>query len=169
VLHPDLVHLRTTLGLDLTGETAEPDNAEYGALLAHLRGVPVRFRVAKVTPRKVGLFVTTWRRAADGGTEPFPADEPVAGLVVVTREDGRFGAFLFPRAVLADRGVLAGPGAGKRGFRVYPSWSVTTNRTARVAQAWQTEHFVDLTEGSDAGRLLAALTAAPTSAATGSP
>jgi len=128
--------------------TLEADNSEYGAALAMLNGASARVRVAKVTPTKVGLFVAVWRRSASGSTEPFPADDPAQTLVVVARESGNFGAFVFDRAALVSHGIVSIAGVGgKRGFRVYPPWSHTISVQARRTQEWQCDHFVDLREG----------------------
>ncbi|TMU97413.1 hypothetical protein FGK60_05690 [Streptomyces sp. DASNCL29] len=55
------------------------------------------------------------------------------------------GEFVFPRAVLCERGVVSRDRrGGKRGFRVYPPWVTTANRQARGTQAWQVNHFLHL-------------------------
>ena len=121
----------------------EPDNAEYGAAIADAAGL--RFRVGKVTPRKVGMFVTVWRRAANGSTEPLPDADGVQTLLVTVREGDRFGLFAFPRSALRTHGITSIAGAGgKRGFRVYPPWSATANVQAKRSQAWQGAYFLGL-------------------------
>ncbi len=65
-VHPDLMATQTQvygpLGLDCTAPEAEAESADYGAATFALDGAPVRFRVAKTTPTKVGQFVTLWKR-----------------------------------------------------------------------------------------------------------
>ena len=123
----------------------EPDNAEYGAVICRSDAGPVRLRVAKVTPTKVGLFVTAWERADDGSTRPFPSDDRVDLLVVVVREGESVGRFAFPKAALVEHGIVSVDGVGgKRGFRVYPPWSQTANPQARRTQAWQRRYFAAL-------------------------
>ena len=34
---------------------------------------------------------------------------------------------------------------GKRGFRVYPKWTITENKQAEKTQIWQTNYFLDFT------------------------
>src|SRR4051812_1099333 len=97
----------------------EAENDGYAAAVCETADGVVRFRVARVTPTKTGSFVAVWRRAADGTTEPFGAGEQ-RRLVIVTRDDGGFGAFVFPDVALAAQGVVSVGGVGgKRGFRVY--------------------------------------------------
>lgn len=124
----------------------EAENAEYGAAVSTCGEALVRFRVGKLTPNKVGLFVAVWQRSIDGGTEPFPADHPSANdadaLVVSVREGGNSGHFAFPKAALLKHGIVSVQGkGGKRGFRVYPPWSATSNRQARATQEWQSGFF----------------------------
>ncbi|WP_460699466.1 MepB family protein [Nocardia thraciensis] len=138
------------LGLALSAAIAETDNADYGAYVSSVGRGSVRFRVGKPTPAKVGLFVTVWRRAGDGSTEPFTSEEGVDLLVITAREGWRFGQFVFPKTALVEHGIVSVAGhGGKRGFRVYPPWSVTGNRQARRSQTWQCDYFLDLDDGHD--------------------
>ncbi|MFJ5958296.1 MepB family protein [Paenarthrobacter sp. NPDC092416] len=136
--------------LDPSGErysavTPEADNSEYGAAAARTGQSLVRFRVGKLTPTKVGLFVAVWRRAVDGSTEPFPAEDDTETLVIIVSEGSRLGHFVFPKSALVTHGIVSVDGrGGKRGFRVYPPWSATANRQAKQSQQWQCEYFVDV-------------------------
>lgn len=114
-VHPDValvMGLFDVLGVEYSPAVSEPDNAEYGAVIADVGQSTTRFRVGKLTPRKVGLFVSVWRRAPGGSTEPFPAEGNVDMLVVAAREGDRFGAFVFPTEVLVSRGVVSVDGVG---------------------------------------------------------
>ena len=123
----------------------EVDNLEYGAAVALSGSVKVRYRVGKLTPKKAGAFVAVWRRAQDGSTEPFPAEDDIDLLVVIAREGPGFGMFVFPKAALVEHGIVSAAGrGGKRGFRLYPSWSVTTSPQAQRTQRWQSGYFLDL-------------------------
>ncbi|MFE4196241.1 MepB family protein [Paenarthrobacter sp. NPDC056912] len=144
-VHPDVADAVRVLSLE--GEecpypTPEADNLEYGAAIANLRQGTVRFRVGKLTPTKAGLFVAAWRRASGGSTEPFPAEDSTGTLVVTVREGANAGYFAFPKSALVKHGIVSVDGeGGKRGFRIYPPWSVTTNRQATLTQQWQCEYF----------------------------
>lgn len=160
------------LGLVVVSETAEPDNAEYGGTLVGVvaqdfeagatgagetPGTEVRVRSGKITPTKVGLFVTHWRRTADGTTGPYGVHDSADTLLVTAAEDGPHparGIFVFDRASLVAHGIVERDGhGGKRGFRVYPPWSLTAPGQAARTQRWQVEHFVPLPLGDgDLGR-----------------
>ena len=128
-----------------TSPVVEPDNAAYGAVVCRAAVGAVRFRVGKTTPTKVGFFVTVWERADDGSTRPVPSDDGVDLLVVVVREGEHVGRFAFSKTALVEHGVVSVDGVGgKRGFRVYPPWSQTSNPQARRTQAWQGRFFAAL-------------------------
>lgn len=154
VLHPDVeeaIRVIDRLGVKSLAAALEADNAEYGAAVASHGQASIRFRVGKLTPSKVGLFVAVWRRSAKGSTEPFPADENVEKLVITVREGTNFGHFVFPKSALIKHGIVSVNGeGGKRGFRVYPPWSGTSNRQATLSQQWQCEYFVH--SGDEASR-----------------
>ncbi|GAA1594877.1 MepB family protein [Streptomyces globosus] len=132
-------------GFACTPPVPEPESAEYAACAFTLDGRAVRFRAARTTPRKAGLFVTVWQRSEEGPIRPFDAADGVDLFVVAVRDAGGRGQFVFPAAALCERGVVSrGGSGGKRGFRVYPPWAHTTSRQARATQAWQTRHFLAL-------------------------
>ncbi|MCX5214182.1 MepB family protein [Kitasatospora sp. NBC_00240] len=133
---------------------AEPESADYGAHAFTLDGYAVRFRVARTTPTKAGQFVTLWQRSAAGPIRPFDLADPVDLFVVSSREGDRFGQFVLPKEVLRRRGIVsAGGSGGKRAFRVYPPWAVTTSRQAVATQAWQAEYFLPVGPAAvDTGR-----------------
>ncbi|MFC7428775.1 MepB family protein [Nocardia tengchongensis] len=147
-MHPDVAearHLLRRLGLEVSAPVPETENAEYGAFVSRVGRGSVRFRVGKLTPTKVGLFVTVWKRAMDGSTEPCAAEDGIDLLVITVREGQRFGQFVFPKTALVEHGIVSVAGrGGKRGFRVYPPWSETQNRQAMQSQKWQCGYFLAL-------------------------
>lgn len=147
-LHPDIVLALQGLvsnGAVLGALYREDQNAEYGGVVAVVDGVPVRARVGKATPTKVGHFVTVWRRNELAVSVPFRDDESTGGLIVIVRGGGQVGAFSFPVKVLLRRGIVSGEGSsGKRGFRVYAPWVAVPSAQARRTQDWQIEHYQEL-------------------------
>ncbi|MDR6986985.1 hypothetical protein J2Y66_001455 [Paenarthrobacter nitroguajacolicus] len=144
-LHPDVNEALRVLSQP-SGSPSTPvpeaDNHEYGAAVARLGRKQIRFRVGKPTPTKVGLFIAVWRRAQDGSTEPFPAEDGADLLVVTVREGTGAGYFAFPLSALVEHGIVSVNGSGgKRGFRVYPPWSKVSNRQAIRTQQWQCSYF----------------------------
>ncbi|MEV0029640.1 hypothetical protein [Nocardia sp. NPDC050793] len=60
-VHPDVAEARLLfdrLGLEFSAAVPETENAAYGAFVSSVGRGSVRFRVGKLTPAKVGLFVT---------------------------------------------------------------------------------------------------------------
>jgi SAM-dependent methyltransferase len=47
------------------------ESKEYGACTFELNGMIIQQRISKITPTKIGQFVTIWKRNMDGITEPF--------------------------------------------------------------------------------------------------
>jgi len=124
--------------------SSEEQNGEYESGRVTDGHRTWRIRTARVTPNKPGAFVAVWRRAADGRTEPFHADEDCDGLLVLVEDGPRFGVFAFTREHLAELGITQAPGRpGKRGFRVYPRWCDDLNRQATRTQRAQAPAFTD--------------------------
>jgi len=135
-------------GFALSVLEVEAESADYGACAMVLNGLRIRFRVAKTTPTKAGQFVTLWKRTGKGPIQPFELSDPVDAFVVSTRSGPHFGQFVFPKAVLAAKDVVAKSGqGGKRAIRVYPPWASATSRQAQNTQTWQAAYFVDLSAG----------------------
>lgn len=126
---------------------AEEQNTDYESGRARLGGNWARIRTAQVTPTKPGAFVAVWRRGADGVTEPFDAADECERLLVFVADRERFGVFEFDREMLASLRISSADGrAGKRGFRLYPSWCPDLNAQATKTQRAQAPAFTDLTE-----------------------
>lgn len=131
----------------LTNIESEAESKEYLAYSFLLNEQNVKFRKAKITPTKIGQFVTLWKRNDKGITEPFDILDKFEHYIIVTRQNDNFGFFLFPKAVLYQHKILSNSAQqkdGKRGFRVYPSWNVTTSPQAQKTQLWQLNYFLDL-------------------------
>ncbi|MBG0824220.1 MepB family protein [Planomonospora sp. ID91781] len=148
-VHEDLIAAKA-LAYDPCGFTCsqpvpEAEGAAYAAHAFTLDGLSVRFRAAKATPTKAGRFVTVWKRSPAGPIQPFDAADPVDLFVISTRDRHHFGQFVFPTDVLREHGVVSANGSGgKRAFRVYPPWVITTNRQVGSTQAWQVDFFLHL-------------------------
>lgn len=134
-------------GLVLTEPKLNSESAEYGACSFKLNGKIILHRVSKITPTKTGQFVTIWKRNKDGITEPFDISDPFDFIIITSKSGDYFGQFMFPKSVLADKGIITNKGKnGKRGIRVYPPWDITTNKQAQKTQSWQTKYFLTITK-----------------------
>lgn len=134
-------------GFDLTNLKKNLESKEYGACTFELNGKSIQQRFSKITPTKSGQFVTIWKRNNNGITEPFDNSDDFDFIIITARDKEHFGQFIFPKAVLANNGIITINGKeGKRGIRVYPPWDIATNNQAIKTQSWQTKYFLTITE-----------------------
>lgn len=121
----------------------EAESAEYEACRFHLDGKRIICRNAKITPRKIGQFVTFWKRMSGGPIQPFDLTDHIDFYVVNVLRETEFGQFIFPRSVLIQRGIIStAEKEGKRAFRVYPPWDVVESKQAERTQKWQSMFFL---------------------------
>lgn len=128
---------------DLKNLVIHIEGSDYSACSYELQGKIVEYRSSKITPSKTGQFVTIWRRSKVGTTKPFDNSDELDFIIISSRKDDDFGLFIFPKSVLASKGIIAQKGkGGKRGFRVYPPWDMVTNKQAEKTQSWQKKYFL---------------------------
>lgn len=131
--------------LELKDFKLEIESKEYNACLFKLNNSNVICRSSKMTPKKVGQFVTFWKRNHNGPIEPFNDKDKIDFLVINVRSDSRFGQFVFPKSILIKKGIIStDKKEGKRAFRVYSSWDVTNNKQAKKSQQWQLDYFYEI-------------------------
>lgn len=136
--------------LQLKNISREPESEEYCAHTFDLGNRRAIFRKAKITPKKVGQFVTLWKRTQNGITQPFAFSDTFDFVIVYVKFENRKGQFIFPKAVLLQHGIISGPSKeGKRGFRIYPFWDNATNGQAMKTQQWQRNYFLEITTDTD--------------------
>jgi hypothetical protein len=139
--------LYKNLGLSVSSIFPEPESHEYNACTFLLNEIKVRYRTAKITPTKVGQFVTFWKRLATGPIAPYHQTDDFDLLIIGVRKNDHIGQFIFTKSVLADKGILSTDiKEGKRGFRVYPPWDKADNSQAVKTQEWQLDYFLDLSQ-----------------------
>lgn len=133
-----------SIGLAISDICLEKEAVDYCGYNFKLGTISVKFRKAKITPKKTGQFVTLWKRSTTGTAEPFSLEDNF-DLYIINIENGHnSGYFVFPREILADRKILSVNGqGGKRGFRVYPKWDLPENKQAKQTQSWQILSFTD--------------------------
>lgn len=124
--------------------TLDKESLDYGASTAKLNSIPAAFRVAKITPAKVGYFVTLWRRCLDRKIKPYNIECEAKLFIIIVRDGINSGHFIFSKDVLLNYGVISNnTSQGKLGIRLYPSWCVTESKQARKTQYWQLKYFID--------------------------
>lgn len=121
---------------------AENQNREYGAGCFKLGDTSVRYRVAKVTPKKIGQFVVFWYKH-NGKNTPYSAMDSPDVLVINTVTPERSGQFVFPKERLVNEGILSQDKTGKMAMRVYPIWDQPTSIQAIATQKWQLPYFIE--------------------------
>ena len=140
--------LFSNLGLVISNLHQEQESKEYFGCNFQLNSFQIKFRKAKVTPTKVGQFVTLWKRnPISKETEPFTSEDPSDFYLILTETSDNFGFFLFTKDVLIKNQILSTDFKdGKRGFRIYPNWDIPQNKQATKTQHWQNQFFIDLAD-----------------------
>ncbi|MDM5319631.1 MepB family protein [Bacillus altitudinis] len=130
--------------LSLKAVREEVQNSDYGAGVFQLNSNSIRFRVAKITPTKIGQFVAFWEKDEENKNQPFSYEKATDLLVINTfTSENDFGQFVFPKEVLVKQHILkTDTTKGKMAMRVYPSWDKPASKQAIQTQKWQLEYFV---------------------------
>lgn len=137
-------------GINLTNYEEEAESKEYAACRFKLNDSKIISRNAKITPTKVGQFVTFWKRKENGPIEPFHESDSLDFFIVICQSETEFGHFIFPKSILIQKGILSTlHKEGKRAFRVYPQWDNPVSKQAIRSQNWQLEYFFEGTRNID--------------------
>ncbi len=121
------------------------ESKDYGACVFKLDSFIIHFRIAKITPTKVGQFVTLWKRSAAGLIIPYDTSDPFDFIIVSVRNNKNSGLFIFPKKILYEKKIISRDcKGGKRAMRLYAPWDVVQNQQAAHAQKWQCKFFVEL-------------------------
>ncbi len=131
-------------GLKVTSPVErETESIEYGACRFGLNGFNIAFRIAKITPKKLGQFVTLWKRSTPNSPIiPLDISDNIDFVIVSVADNAYHGQFIFSQKILVSQGILSRQGQdGKLAFRVYPSWVKLETKTAIKTQQWQLQHF----------------------------
>jgi hypothetical protein len=110
-----------------------------------INSIKIKYRQAKITPKKVGQFVTLWKRNNQNITTPFDENDDFDYYIIATKEDDKLGYFIFTKSILIEKNILtSAKKEGKRGFRVYPNWVTTTSNQAEKTKTWQNDYFIEI-------------------------
>lgn len=144
------------LGLDCTDLISEPESQEYAASSFCLNGKKIKYRCAKITPKKVGQFVTFWKRTSPtSDIKPYDFSDKFDFLVITTMHNTEVGQFIFPKSVLLQQHILSSlNNEGKRGFRIYPPWDIPLNNQALKTQKWQIPYFIYFNEQTSSKKFI---------------
>ncbi|WP_244932582.1 MepB family protein [Leptospira yanagawae] len=121
----------------------EDEGFEYKACHFKCNQKNILFRKAKITPKKIGFFVTLWKRNTNGQIQPLTQKDPIDICIIEVIDKKKIGFFLFDKHILNEKGILFGKSKGKLGFRIYPKWTKPTNKQAIATQKWQILYFYE--------------------------
>ena len=123
----------------------DSESEEYQACSFKINSFQIIHRLSKITPTKIGQFVTIWKRNDKGITAPFDFSDNFDFIIITSKSDEKLGQFVFPKAVLLEKGIISKNNiSGKRGIRVYPPWDIPTSKQAEKTQLWQTKYFYSI-------------------------
>lgn len=132
----------------------ELESKEYGSCRFELDRKAIVFRVTKITPIKVGEFVTIWKRSNEI-ILPLDSSDPVDFVVINTNDEQHNGQFIFNKETLIKRGIMSNCGKkGKMAIRVYPPWTNPTVKQAIKTQQWQLNHFFSFDSLGEENRII---------------
>jgi hypothetical protein len=132
------------LDLKIRNLIIEKESQEYCAAQFELNNSKIIFRKSKITPTKIGQFVTLWKRIDDKPIQQFSSTDDFDFVIINCETPSSFGQFVFPKEVLKEKGYIQSQSKkGKLGFRVYPSWDKTENKQAQQTQNWQLNYFLE--------------------------
>ncbi|WP_371924101.1 MepB family protein [Aquimarina sp. Aq107] len=141
--------------LEILEYVKETESQEYCACRFTLNGQNVLSRTAKVTPKKVGQFVTFWKRKENGPIEPYHESDEIDFYIVNVSKENKLGQFVFPKPLLIKKGIVSTEiKEGKRAFRVYPKWDITKSKQAQRTQKWQLNYFYEINDKTDLENVL---------------
>ena len=122
---------------------ADQESKAYEACTYKINKLKIIGRTAKITPTKVGQFVTLWKRLNNGPIQPFDIADDFDFIIINTKTKENYGQFVFPKGILIKKSIITdGKKEGKRAIRVYPSWDKPISKQAIKTQNWQLEYFI---------------------------
>ena len=133
------------LDFKLSNIEIEKESSEYCAHRFEINNLKIVFRQAKITPTKIGQFVTLWKRKTEKSQiEPLEFIDDFDFVLINANEGNYFGQFVFPKSILLQKGIISDIKEGKRAFRVYPSWVKTESSQAKKKKKWQLDYFIEI-------------------------
>src|ERR1700722_16198390 len=79
----------------------ETESIEYGACRFGLNGFNIAFRTAKITPKKLGQFVTLWKRSTPKSPIiPLDINDNIDFVIISVVDNLYHGQFIFSQKIL---------------------------------------------------------------------
>lgn len=134
-----------TESFDYQSVVVETESKEYSGCRFQLGEKLILFRKAKITPTKIGQFVTLYKRNSNKIIAPFDFSDGIDYVVILVVNEDKMGQFVFSQTLLFGKGVFSTDSKeGKRAIRVYPPWDRTISKQAISTQKWQLDCFTEL-------------------------
>ena len=152
-----MIEIFNTCGLKVSNLVQEPEGTSYNAIRYQVNNWHIVGRKAKQTPKKIGQFVTCWKRNRVGATVPLAHTDAIDFYVIHVENPtaNLQGYFIFPKTTLSEQGILStDTNNGKRGFRVYPLWDTVTSKQAVKTQLWQQQYFFSISNPTNIEQLI---------------
>lgn len=131
----------------ITDIKEEKQNSEYAGGIFRLNNKTIRFRLSKITPNKIGQFVSFWEKNENMKNQAFSYEAAPDLLVITCIDDNKLGQFIFPKEALLNEKILkTQKQKGKMAMRVYPIWDKPVSNQAKKSQIWQLHYFIDLSD-----------------------
>jgi len=120
------------------------ESQEYEGLSYTVNDKTVLFRTAKITPKKLGQFVTIWKRM-NSKSVPYDLNDNIDLLVVNFLNHKRVGQFIFNKSLLVNKKIFSKNNiGGKRAMRIYSPWDKLYSKQAIQNQNWQIKYFIEI-------------------------
>ncbi|SEQ22071.1 MepB family protein [Flavobacterium urocaniciphilum] len=148
-LNSELLNVYNKCNFEFSNLVIDSESEEYQACAFKLNSFQIIHRLSKITPTKIGQFVTIWKRNDKGITTPFDVSDNFDMIVITSKSGEDLGQFVFPKSILLEKGIITNnKSSGKRGIRVYPPWDVPTSKQAQKTQNWQIKYFYSIKNDS---------------------
>ncbi|WP_298481004.1 MepB family protein [uncultured Maribacter sp.] len=137
------IHFLESIQCELHNILIDKESTAYDACTFSVKNQIVISRKSKITPKKVGQFVTIWKRNKAQITTPYTQEDNFDYFIILCVNAEKKGLFIFPKETLIQKSIISTQKKeGKRGIRVYPSWDSPTSLLAMKTQKWQQQYFI---------------------------
>jgi hypothetical protein len=149
-MNSKLIEIYKNCSFQISNFKKDSESSAYDGWQFELNNSSIIARKAKITPTKIGQFVTFWKRNKIGIIEPFQETDAIDFYVVNVESSNLLGQFVFPKSVLINQGIISTKiKEGKRAFRVYPIWDQPKSKQAERTQKWQLNYFYQINNLTD--------------------
>jgi len=120
------------------------NNKDYYASEFIINNKKICFRKGKITPTKLGHFVSLWK-INNNINVPYDINDNYDKYIFYVEDKLKSGFFVFTKKELLENKILSdniNKIKGKLGFRLYAPWYNVKNNTAKNTQILQIKHFI---------------------------